>query len=83
MLGKLIAAAGSGCHGDRARAQSFATRNIARRIANHIDFRSGKLATVFFVCAGAGEWSEPVAVSMVIGESAKFKKVPDPVMFEL
>jgi hypothetical protein len=38
---------------------------------------------MLFFCARASERSEQVAVSMIIGERAKFKKVPDPVMLEL
>ena len=43
----------------------------------------GELAAVLFFCPRASERSEPVTVSMIIGESTKLKKVPDPVMLEL
>jgi hypothetical protein len=78
-----IAAPSAGRHGDGARAQGFAASNIARGIANHIDLRGGELATMLFFRACAGERSEPISVSMIIGEGPKFEKVPDPVMLEL
>src|SRR5205809_7292326 len=57
--------------------------NIARRIADYINLSGGKLAAVSLICARASERSEPVTISMIIGERAKLKKVPDTVMLEL
>src|SRR5207247_2971323 len=81
--GKSIATPGAGRHGDGARAQGLATSNSARRIADYINLRGGKLAAVSLICARASERSEPVTISMIIGERTKFKKVPDTVMLEL
>src|SRR5438876_10021165 len=83
IFGKSIATPGAGRHGDGARAQGLATSNIARRIADYIDLGGGELAAVSLICARASERSEPVTISMIIGERAKFKKVPDTVMLEL
>ena len=83
IFGKSIATPGAGRHGDGARAQGLATSNIARRIADYINLRGGKLAAVSLICARASERSEPVTISMIIGERAKLKKVPDTVMLEL
>src|SRR5882762_6403585 len=83
IFGKSIATPSAGRHGDRARAQGPATSNIARRIADYIDLGGGELAAVSLICARASERSEPVTISMIIGERAKFKKVPDTVMLEL
>src|SRR5436309_1884793 len=83
IFGKSIATPGAGRHGDCARAQGLATSNIARRIADYIDLGGGELAAVSLICARASERSEPVTISMIIGERAKFKKVPDTVMLEL
>ena len=57
--------------------------NIARRIADYINLGGGELAAVPLRCARASKRPEPVTVSMIIGERAKFKKVPDTVMIEL
>ena len=83
IFGKSIATPGAGRHGDRARAQGLATSNIAGCISDYIDLGGRELAAVFFRCARAREGSEPVTISMIIGERAKFKKVPDTVMLEL
>src|SRR5206468_4902882 len=83
IFGKSIATPGAGRHGDCARAQGLATSNIARRIADYIDLGGGELAAVSLICARASERSEPVAISMIIGERAKFKKVPETIMLEL
>ena len=83
IFGKSIAAPGAGRHGDRARAEGLATGNIAWCISDYINLGGGEFAAVLLKCARTSERSEPVSVSMIIGERAKFEKVPDTVMLEL
>src|SRR5437763_4521006 len=83
IFGKSIATPGAGRQGAGARAHGLATSNDARRIADYINLRGGKLAAVSLICARASERSDPVTISMIIGERAKLKKVPDTLMLDL
>src|SRR5438094_6410273 len=83
MLCKLIAAPSAGRHRDRARAERFPAGNIARCVPNHVNLRCRELAPMFLFCAGACESPELIPVAVIIGERAKFKKMPDAVVLEL
>src|SRR5947207_1326220 len=74
-----------GACGDRdgAGAERFSAGNIARRVADDVDLLRGKFAAVLFLGPGTGKCSELVAIVVVVGEGAKFKKMPDAVVAKL
>ncbi len=80
MLCKLVAARSAGGDRDRSRAKRFSTGDVARRVADNVDLGRGELAAVFFFCPSASESPKLVAVAVVVGKRAKFKKMPDPIM---
>jgi len=82
MFCKFMTAPSAGRHRDRARSERFATGNIARRVANDVYLRCNELAVMFLFRARSSEPTQLVAVSMIVGKRAKFKKMPDPVVFE-
>src|SRR5882724_1285191 len=82
MLCKLVPAPCPGCDRDRPRAEGFATRDVARRVANDVDLGRGELPSVLLLRAGASESAELVSVAVIIGKCAEFKKMPDAVVLE-
>src|SRR5204863_1924770 len=83
MLCKLVAARSAGGDRDRSRAKRFSTGDVARRVADNVDLGRGELAAVFFFCPSASESPKLVAVAVVVGKRAKFKKMPDRIMLQL
>jgi len=83
MFGEVCARPRSGGDGNGARAESFAASNVARGVANHIGFFRRKFAAMFFPGARSRETAEFVAVMVIIGKCAEFKKMPDAVVLEL
>jgi hypothetical protein len=73
----------SGRHRDRARADRFATGDVVRGVADHIDVRWGKINRVFFPRAQLRERPELVPIVMVVGEGAELEEIPDAVVREL
>src|SRR5438477_9511215 len=82
MFSQFLAAPGAGGDGNGAGAKGFAAGDVARRIADDVDLGGGKLAAMFFFSARPGERAELVAIVVIIGKRAEFKKMPDPVMLE-
>ena len=82
MLCQLIAAPSAGRDGDRPRAESFAARDVSRRVANDINFRRGEFASVLLLRTGASESAELVSVAVIIGKCAEFEEMPDPVVLK-
>src|SRR4029077_10926887 len=82
MLREFIAAPSAGRHRDRARPERSAARNVARRIANDVDLGRGELPAMLLFCASASEPPQLVAIPVIIGKRAKFKKMPDAVVLE-
>src|SRR4051794_5509234 len=82
MFREFFAAPSAGRDRDGACAQRLAAGNIAGRIADDIDLVRGKFPAVLFFSAGAGKFSEFVPIVVIVGESAKFKKMPDAVVTE-
>src|SRR5205814_7661977 len=80
MFSQFLAAPGAGGDGDGAGAKGFAACDVARRIADDVDLGSGKLATMFFFSTRPGERAELVAIVVIVGKRAEFKKMPDAVM---
>lgn len=72
----------AGGNRNRAGSESFATGNIARRIADDVDLRRIELVAVFLACARARERAELIAVVMIVGERAEFEEMPDAVMLQ-
>src|SRR5206468_10550792 len=79
---KLIPAPSAGRHGNGPRAERSAACNVARRIANNVDLFCGELATMLLFCPGTRESPELIPIPMIVGKSAKFKKMPDAVVLE-
>ena len=73
----------AGRDGDSTRAECFAAGDIARGVADHVDFGRGEFAAMLFFCASPSEWSEPISILMIVGKRAELKKMPDTIMFEL
>src|SRR5437763_10728967 len=82
MLCKFIATRSAGSDRDGARAKRFSTGAVARRVADNVDLGRGELAAMFFFCPGASESAKLVAIAVVVGKRAKFKKMPDPVVLQ-
>lgn len=82
MFGQLRTRKASSRDRDSARADRFATRDIVRRIPDHIDLRSGEIDQVFLPRPPLREWTKLVAVVVIIGKRAEFEKIPDPIMRE-
>src|SRR6202045_2024848 len=83
MFGEVCARPRSGGDGNGARAKSFAAGDVARGVANHIGFFGQKFATMFFLRTCPSKTTEFVAIMVIIGKCAEFKKMPDSVMLEL
>src|SRR5438309_8165689 len=83
MFGEFFPAPRAGRDRDGTGAERFSAGDIARRIADDVDLLRRKFAAVLFFRAGAGECSEFIAIVVVVGESAEFKKMPDAVVAEL
>src|SRR6202171_6471027 len=83
MFGKVCARPRSGGDGNGARAKSFAAGDVAWGVANHIGFFGRKFATMFFLGACSRKTAEFVAIMVIIGKCAEFKKMPDAVVLEL
>src|SRR5437667_5370649 len=79
---KVITGPPAGRHRNSACAKRLAAGNIARSIANDVDLGCGEFPPMLLFCTGASEAPELVAVTMIIGKSAKFKKVPDAIMLK-
>src|SRR5215468_10559793 len=82
MLCKLVSAPSAGRHRDRPCAERFAACDVARRVANDVDFRRGELPSVLLLCSGASESAELVSVAVIISKRAEFKKMPDAVVLK-
>ena len=82
MLCKLIPAPSSRCDRDRPRTERLAARDVARRVADNVDFGGGELPSVPLLCTGASKSAELVSVAVIIGKCAEFEKVPDAVVLE-
>ena len=83
ILGQLRARKISGGDRNRARADRFAARDIVRCIPDHIDLRGREIDRVFLLRTLLREWTEFVAVVVIIGKRAELKKIPDPIMRKL
>src|SRR5215467_570105 len=83
MVCKLLAAPSAGGDRDSPCAERFSTSDVARRVADDVDLRRGELAAMFLFCAGASEAPKLIAIAVVVGKGAKFKKMPDPIMLQL
>src|SRR5438270_6569349 len=73
-----------GACGDRdgAGTERFSAGNIARRVADDVNLVRGKFAAVLFLGPGTGKRSELVAIVVIVGEGAEFKKMPNAVVVE-
>src|SRR6266487_813411 len=69
--------------GSAAEAFLFISPSNRQRITNDVDLGCGEFPPMLLFCTGASEAPELVAVTMIIGKSAKFKKVPDAIMLKL
>src|ERR1043165_7029295 len=83
MFSQFVSAPSPGCDRDRARPQRLPAGNVARSIADDIDFIGRKFPSMLFFCARPGKCSEPVPIMVIVGKGAEFKEMPDPVMTEL
>jgi len=80
---QLVVTPRAGRDGDSTRAERFAAGDIARGIADHVDFGRGEFAAMLFFCASPSEWSEPISILMIVGKRAEFKEMSDAIMLEL
>src|SRR4029077_16068297 len=80
---KLFAAPGAGRDGDGARTERLTAGDIARGVADDVDFGRGEFAAVLFFCASPSEWSEAISILMIVGKRAELKKMPDTIVFKL
>src|SRR5207247_11464426 len=78
-----ITAQPAGRHRNGTCAKRLAAVNSAWSITNDVDLACGEFPPMLLFCTGASEAPELVAVTMIIGKSAKFKKVPDAIMLKL
>src|ERR1700682_6563423 len=83
MFGEVFARPCSSGNGNGARAKSFAASDVARGVANHIGLFGQKFAAMFFLGARPSKTAEFVAIMVIIGKCAEFKKMPDAVVLEL
>src|SRR3981081_1396130 len=83
MLSQLFPGPRTGRDCDRAGAERFSAGDVARRVADDVDLVRGKFSAVLFLRPGTGKWSELVPIVVVVGESAKLKKMPDAIVAEL
>ena len=82
MLCKLIPAPSSRCDRNRPRAEGFAALDVARSVANDVDFGCGELPSVLLLRAGTSKSAELVSVAVIIGKCAEFEEMPDAVVLE-
>src|SRR2546421_8375188 len=79
---EFIATPPAGGDGDGARAERFPAGDVARSIADNVDIGRRELAAMFFFCPGASESPKFVAVAVVVSKRAKFKKMPNSIVFQ-
>ncbi len=82
MLGQLLAREAPGGDGNGARADRFAARDIVRRVADDVDLRGREIDRVPLPRPPLREGPELVAIVVIVGKSAEFKKIPEPVIRE-
>src|SRR5262249_59344345 len=82
MFCKLIPAPSSRRDRDRPRAEGFAARDVARRVANNIDLRRLELPSVLLLCPSASESAKLVSIAVIIGKCAEFEEMPDAIVLE-
>ncbi len=82
MFCKFIPAPSPGCDGNRPRAKGFAALDVARSVANDVDFGCGELPSVLLLRAGASKSAELVSVAVIIGKCAEFEEMPDAIVLK-
>src|SRR5579864_5119292 len=83
MFGQLFPAPSAGRNRDCAGAKRFAAGDIARSVADNVDFLGTELAAVFLSCSRLRERTQLVTIGVIVREGAELKKVPDAVMAKL
>src|SRR5258708_1363129 len=82
MREKFLPGPGTCGDGNRARSNCLSAGNVPRSIADDVDLGGIKFVAMLFSSARPREWSQLVAIMMIVGKRSEFEEVPHSVMFQ-